>query len=531
MSGVKLEKPDDKELKQLGQALRGGGRLNKPEPKKKDPESPATTSLAYDRMEPAWSKIDALLGGTAAMRAAGQDYLPQHAEESNTVYQERLAAATLFNMLEKTLDSWVGRPFSDPVHIAEDTPENVLEWLDDVDLRGNNIDVFAREWFRDGLAKSLSHVYVDMPRKKEVPVGADGKPKTRTLADDRAENARPYLVHIKPENLIFAYAETVDGVETLTQIRIREFHTELVGFTEQVREKIRVVTPGHVQLYELQKVKGKKEKWVVVEEYDYDLDYIPLVTFYSNRDGFMTGKPPLTDLADLNIAHWQSSSDQRQILTTARFPVLALSGASDDDNKLTIGPNHWLYCPDPQGKFYYVEHTGAAIESGRKDLQDLENQMAQYGAEFMKKRLSGETATARALDSAEATSPLQDAALRFTDALNMVLSVMADWVNLEKYGSMSVTTDFGPEEESDADLRTLLEMRKNRDISRTTFLEEMKRRGLLSDEFDIEAENEAIEQELMTAFSGMSSTDLDPEQTDDETDVEEDDVQGDPTSQ
>lgn len=521
MSGVTLGgKPEEKELQQLRTAMSGRGTLNT-KPEEKDPNSPATTSHAYDEMLPAWAKIDTLLAGTEAMRAAAERYLPKHAEESNAVYNERLAAATLFNMLEKTLDSWVGRPFSDPVHIDKETPDNVREWLDDCDLRGNNIDVFAREWFRAGLAKGLSHVFVDMPRRDQDIMSTDGKPEVRTLADDRASNARPYLVHIEPHNLLFAHAETVDGREVLTQIRIKEHITEMDGFAEVVKTQIRVVYPGRGEIWERKKDNKKKEQWVMTEEYTYDLDYIPLVTFYANRKGFQLAKPPLTDLADLNIAHWQSSSDQRQILTTARFPVLALSGAGDDDNKLTIGPNHWLYCPDPQGRFYYVEHSGAAIESGRKDLLDLEEQMAQYGAEFMKKRVSGQTATARALDSAEATSPLQDAALRFTDALNTMLSMMAGWAGVENPGALTITTDFGPEEANDSDLRTLGEARKSRDISRQTYLDEMKRRGVLSDEFDAEEDAEALEQEMLTALGG-TTLDLDPEQ-EAEDEPEEDD--------
>src|SRR5690606_14578341 len=115
----------------------------------------------------------------------------------------------------------------------------------------------------------------------------------------------------------------------------------------------------------------------------------------------------------------------------SRFPILACSGASgEDSDPVVVGPNKVLYNPDPQGRFYYVEHTGQAIAAGRTDLQDLEQQMASYGAEFLKRRPGNQTATARALDSAEASSDLQAMVGLFEDAVAHALDITADWMRL-----------------------------------------------------------------------------------------------------
>jgi hypothetical protein len=222
-----------------------------------------------------------------------------------------------------------------------------------------------------------------------------------------------------------------------------------------------------------------------------------LVTFYADRDGFMHGVSPLEDLANINIAHWQSTSDQRAILTVSRFAMLALSGGSDDEGKLTIGPNRWLWTQDPSARFYYVEHSGTAIGAGREDLVSLEQQMGEYGAEFLKKRPGDMTATARALDSAEATSPLQDVTRRFADAMNTAMYYHAAWMQLEDGGTVEVSTDFGPEQVNSDDLATLRETRKNRDLSLQTYLEELQRRGILPEELDVEEEMGRIEDETL----------------------------------
>jgi hypothetical protein len=490
-----------------------------PDPKKKDPNDPSTTALWYDEMAPVWMKVESVLGGTPTMREARQAYLPRHEEESEKAYEERLFRNVLYNQTELTLNSMVGRPFSDPVR-AEDVPDQVSPWLDDVDLQGNNIDVFARHWFRDGVAKSFSHVLIDAPRPRE-PEDAEGRPRERTLADDQAENLRPYWVHIPPERLIDAHAEMVDGREVLTHIRFEEDALVREGFSTKVVKRIRGVEPGEMIVWELVKTRRRKEEWVEVDRYPFALPFVPLVTFYADRKAFMFGKPPIADLCDLNIAHWQSMSDQIAVLTVSRFPILAGSGISGKGD-IPVGPNISLTTDDPQGKFYYVEHSGKAIAAGRQDLLDLEERMAEYGAQFLKRRPGNLTATARALDSAEATSPLQDMSMRFEDALNNALAISAAWARMDPaaVGALGVSTEFGPETADSADLTAIAAARKDRDISRVRRLHELKRRGVLDDSFDEDANLRELEEERGEVM-GEAKTDIDPGQGDEDEDEEE----------
>jgi hypothetical protein len=243
--------------------------------------------------------------------------------------------------------------------------------------------------------------------------------------------------------------------------------------------------------------KAGGEEWQVWDQWVMDISEIPLVTFYSDRTGFMTGKSPILDLVDLNIRHWQSSSDQINVLTVARFPMLGASGMSgeeDNGTKTVVGPKQILYCPDPNGKYYYVEHTGAAINAGRTDLNDLVDQMRVYGANFTKKRTSRETATAANIDSAEATSPLQDVTNRFNDALAIAMYYVALWQGKKSMtGKATASTEFTSSDP--AELMSLEGARMRGDLARKPYLDELKRRGILNDEFDMEANEIALRYE------------------------------------
>jgi hypothetical protein len=436
-------------------------------------------------MTETWDMIETVLGGTRAMREAAQAYLPQHDEESDTNYGDRLASNVLFNVLEITLENFVGRPFSDPVKLNDDVPAEIRGIAANIDLQGNDITSFCREWFREGLAKGFAHVLVDMPS-----LSPDAQV-NRTLADDRTDGRRPYWVFIKPENLIAAYSEIVntsDGPrERITHARIRECVVERRGFLEVEVEQIRVLEPGTWAIYRVVDDRRRKQVWRIVDQGETGIDFVPITTYYaSKRKGLMQAKPPFEDLAFLNVRWWQSNADQINVLTVARFPMLAVAGATDASGAtMKIGPRQLLGTKDANGKFYYVEHSGKSINAGRQDLLDIEEQMSNYGSVFLKRRPGNQVATARALDSAEASSPLEDMTVRFINSVNNAMAFTAKWMNISAGGgTVRITTDWGPEEESKFDLDFLVAMRKARDISREAIIDEAKRRGLLADNFD-----------------------------------------------
>lgn len=455
----------------------------------------STTSLAYRAMEPEWTKMSTVLAGTQSMRDAGELMTPMHEHESEYHWNDRVQSNVLFNVTDLTLRSWVGKPFSASIQYTDDFIDELEPHVEDVDLLGNNLDVFCRQWFAKGVSHALSHVLIDYPRVDFFP--------GRNRKDDKDENVRPYVVHIEPENLIFATSQRVNGKEVLTHVRIRELITSRNGWEEVLEEQIKVldldwVFPdeenGLQEPIQLVKVTiwrlDDEEKWYEYESWYMDIDIIPIVTFYSDRTGFMTGKSPLLDLVDLNIRHWQSMSDQIAILTVTRFPLLACSGGDEEDNKLIVGPKEWLFATDPQAKFYYVEHKGAAISAGEKDLEKLEERMKSYGAEFMKERTDRETATARNLDSAEATSPLQDVVYRFNDALTKMLWFMAYWMRKDLIGTAYLPTDFTSPEAST--LQALVETWKEGGLSDEAYLKELQRRSILDEHFDFDKNKDQL---------------------------------------
>ena len=210
------------------------------------------------------------------------------------------------------------------------------------------------------------------------------------------------------------------------------------------------------------------------------LGAVPLATVYADRQGYMQGRPPLLDLAYLNIEHWQSSSDQFNILHVARVPILFASGFQE--GALKIGAGSAVSNDDPTSKLSYVEHSGAAIEAGRMSLKDLEERMSLMGAQLLVRKPGSRTATEKAIDSADADSALSLMVRNLEDSLEYALQFMADWEKLGPAGEVELVGEIGGLE--DMEIAGLMKARELGLLSAETIFGEMQRRGLITDDID-----------------------------------------------
>jgi hypothetical protein len=469
-----------------------------------------------------WTLTATLRQGTDAMRLAGKDYLPMEKDEDPSSYRARLARSVLTNLYKKTADKLVGKPLKKPIICEEDVPEEIKQLLDDVDSVGTRLDVFAAQVFKQAVDDGVTHILVEFPNSNALgqEIGEFRNPDgTRALSVAQAKklNVRPYARHVKSEDLIGWQWEMIDGKKVLTQIRIFEWGRSPSPDNEfeQVKtERIRVIERNVWALYEKRKQdKEGQSEWVRIESGVNSLGEIALTTLYTNKTVFMCGRPWLEDIAWLNVAHWQSDSDQRNLLHVARVPILFAKGFGDDDSKFSLSVGAATYVKGPSSAdLKYVEHSGKGIEAGRNDLKDIEERIQQLGLEMLIKRPTGNTtATARALDQAEADSALGMVSQELENCLEEMLVWFAKWLELgDDGGSLSVFKDFGIEQADAADIEILLKAKQAGEISQVTFLKEIKRRGLLSDDFDPQTEIDLLDIEGAGSASMEEEPEIDP---------------------
>lgn len=436
---------------------------------------------AYVRYMDDIDLAQALHGGTRLMRLAGRKYLPQEEGETNKSYQNRLSRSVLANYYKRTLEKLVGQVFAEDLEPTNDLPDVVYELLSDIDLAGTNVSVFMRDAFYAAMHKGLCHIMVEYPQ-------VEGK----TLADHRQAGARPYWTLIPPECVIGWRHKDIGGRKVLTQLRVLEtveVESGLYG-VDTVR-RLRLYEPGRWKVFQLDEGASEWRDAVDPEtgqrlEGTTSLPNIPLVTLMlGDKTTEMTALPCLQGLAELNCRHWQSASDQQNILHYAR--MITFFGKQldvDEGGQVIFGANRLIHTTSPDGDLRVVEHSGAGIEAGRADLKDLEQAMALFGLQLLLPRVSGQTATQNAIEKGEADSALLAWTRKLASALGELLRHTCAWLGIEPQGALIPYTGFADSFNS-TDVSTLIEGFKAGLLPRELVITELKERGVIGTDYDM----------------------------------------------
>jgi len=439
-------------------------------------EDPSKAIAAVEAMRPDWQLVGSLMGGTKAMRLAGEQYLPKWPAEESDSYAQRLSLSTLLPAYAETVQNMTGRVFAENIALSDDVPSRIAAIAENIDRQGNNLQVWSQSVFSLGLSHGLCHILVEHPSSTGL----------RTRADQIALGQRPYAVTIHPEQVI---GWKHDGVK-LTQFWYMESVTEDSGsFSVDTVEQIRVLVPGAWMTYRKNKA---RDEWIMHANGLTSLAEIPLATFYTKRTGMMMALPPLLELAHLNVKHWQSQSDQDNILHVARVPMLAISGIDDDAFQLKVGTSSATKLPTG-GDMKWVEHTGAAISAGRDSLSDLIEEMRMAGAKLLaKEKQVTKTATQAEEEAATELSPLETMAGQFEDAIDQTLQFFAMYLGESQGGHAQVNGNFDTDYAPETTLPLLLNMAAQGRLSDESLFAEYKRRGVVSDELTWEEEKQRL---------------------------------------
>lgn len=475
-----------------------------------DLSTPANPSGAYARMTAGWQVVDDILAGPAAIRARKATYLPKYSAEGDLEYTRRLSSAPWQPEFADILSTLSSKPFGKEVTLLEGASERIKSLVEDIDGRGNNLTAFVRPVFRKGIAKGQHHILVDNT----------GRGQARTIEQERAAGVRPYWISIRAEDVLALYTAVVDGREVPVHVRLRECTVERVGFDEKTVERVRVLNrdpqptpageplkfgPPTWTLYEKQVDLGGKITWPKVAEGAYaPLAEIPLASFWTGeREGSQFARPPLDALADKQIELYRALSRQDEILTYAGSPMLCGQGVTAPKAPaapLEIGPKRVLFAPPgADGKatgWSYIQPDAANLTEIRESVKALVDDIRRLGMQPLTQQSGGVTATASSIEGAKAHSTVEAWALGLKDVLEQAFVFTSQWLAEPTNVEVEVDTDFSVQPYAQAPLDALAKARATKDISRQTYLASLRRFDVLPPDFDAEADELLIAEEM-----------------------------------
>jgi len=423
-------------------------------------------NTAWYAQEPHWILIEDLLGGTYSMRKRHRRYLPQEPRELDESYDNRLARSVcppFYMRLERMLAGMLTRK---PVRL-DDTADIIREQLFDVDLQGNDLNVWTYETTR-----------------KMVRYGHVG-----VLVDAPATGGRPYWVTYTPRQILGWRTEQQEGQQVLTQLRLAEMVTVPDGdYGEKAVEQIRVLTPGEYQLHQ----RNDDGEYEIVDEGRTSLSKIPFSVAYAQRHGFMESRPPLEDIAELNLKAYQVQSDLDNQLHISAVPMLAFFGFPTSAEEVSAGPGEAIAFP-ADGRAEYIEPEGRSFDYQFKRLEQLASQINELGlSAVLGQKLSAETAEAKRIDRSQGDSTMMVIAQNVQDMIDNCLQFHAEYIgNTTAPSSAYVNRDFLGARLEPADIQSLLQLYTAGTITQETLLRELAEGDVLGDDFNVDAELEA----------------------------------------
>lgn len=434
-----------------------------------------------------WRLVDTLWSGTAGMRLAGELFLPRQPNESVDNYKRRLARSTLHNYYKSSIQSAVGKVFAEDIRI-EGQSLGLDLIIQDIDSQGQNISQFCKGAFQDAINHGVSFILVDHTR---VPEEFDN------LAAQQASGARPYWVAISATKVLDARSADFGGSQRLAYFRYEEdvWEPSADGFSGAQFRQIRIFKqdPGtNVMFAVYREVHGKM--WELIDAGELTgLAAIPVVPVYTNRLGFFLGRPPLQDLADVNVQHWQCSSDYQNSVHVATIPFLLTKGlqaqmdADGNLKQLTVDVNAGVVATDPNASVEWVEVSGAALNAAKINIEALCAEMEKMGSTLCSQRPGGVTATETAVNSSESNSIVKTWALSLQDAVNGALFFTCQYLSDSSPIKAKVNTDFAADYTNDTTMSYVNEMHRQGCITAETVILEGQRRNILDPHIGIQA--------------------------------------------
>jgi hypothetical protein len=432
-------------------------------------ESPFVRSLDVIAMMPDWSVMAAVTKGTNYIRDLSETYLPQEPREDDDAYATRVDRSVLSPYTSRLIETAAGAILRKPIHIKGDP--YWLELAKDIDGIGSNINEYARRALVSSLTYGHSAILVDYPAAANA----------MNLAEERAMGRRPYFVHIDAPQIWGWRKEP--GTNRLLQVRIHDYDVRpLNEFGEEQVEEMRVIYPGRYDLYTL----GRSTETVSLDETGgYSLDEIPLVPIYSNRRDVLISQPPLLDIANLNITHYQRQADLIHALHIAAMPTLVLEGWDDTTGSATMGVNYAI-AMQPGNKAYYVQADATSFDAQMQELQSLEGQMSTLGVtKLFGQKFVAESAEAKRIDQAQSNSVLSIISQELESCLNQAFAFAAQYVGIEP-PEIKIDRDFDYYRLIGQDISVLAQLNQMGKISDEMLLEVLRRGEILPDDTNIE---------------------------------------------
>jgi hypothetical protein len=231
------------------------------------------------------------------------------------------------------------------------------------------------------------------------------------------------------------------------------------------------------------------------------LDFIPFVFCGVRAIGSDCEKPPVLDLAEVNLSHFRTVADLEHGAHFTGLPTAVVTGYSVPRNEqgaalesFYIGSaTAWVF-PDPTAKATFLEFSGQGLGALENRETKKEEQMAALGARMLApEKKQAEAAETAAIHRAGEASVLASLANTVSAALSRALQIAAEWAGIAGDVVVKLNTDYYPVEMDSLTLTALVASWQQGAISYETLFDNLKQGEVIAEARTAEEEQAAIQ--------------------------------------
>lgn len=339
-----------------------------------------------------WRLMRDVLEGEDVIKNESTLYLPTPSGMTEPEYNAYLARASFTGYTGRALDAMLGLVGKKTPTF--DAPAEIKQLAYDITMTGVTLDSFSLNVLSENLAEGRAGILVDYPVTPEEPL---------VRVDIEQYGLRPYLSLYKAEDILDWRESRVGNRRILTFLKLRDYYEEPYDnftYATSIKERVRIfrLSDSGECLYEVYDTskkanpRGRKSTVELIDEgviyqKGEPLRYLPFFPVGPMENSMSVQRPPLLDMAFLNIHHYQASADRNHAVHWADVPtpviighIIGADGSSPDSIKL--GPTSAINI-DSGGDIKFLEMIGHGITPTKELMAEYIEAMSTLGNKIL----------------------------------------------------------------------------------------------------------------------------------------------------
>lgn len=434
----------------------------------------------YDKAHKTWKKMRDVVAGQEQVHANGETYLPKLGGQTESEYKAYKGRALFLAATGKTVDSLSGMVFRKPVEV--EAPASMEPWVEDITASGVSVEQLCKESLNELTTVGRYGLMVDYPQATDTD-------RPDTVANATSMGFRPRAKQYNAEHIINWQTGTVNNEEILTMVVLKEMVPDPIDEfdTSTKVEQYRVLDLEGGYRQRVFKKDGNGSDWNVVEEFwptmnGSRMSFIPFIIVGVDGENTDVDIPPLNDLADINLSHYQAYADYRHGLHFTGLPTMIVTGSEEPKGGMTVGSASAAFFPAPETEAFFLEFEGKGLDEYSDEIDNLEKNMAIFGARLLREsKKVGEAAETASINRAGESSLLASWANIVGASVQHALEIMAEWGGVSGEISVQLNTDFIPQPMDAQRMTALLGLWQGGAITHETLIENLMRGEVVSE--------------------------------------------------